>query len=165
METILNHHCLHLLLIFIKNYLVPLVITFGAVFGYIQYARQQKFKRIQNLSSLWKNFSSDNEVLRLFSLMDEIESGKPELIDDLKKIARQDKLKYLALVEEVSLYVEKFEVDKDFATYLFQWHFYFPYQSKLTSIPFWENIGGAEEMNASYWAKSRNLSASIKPEQ
>jgi hypothetical protein len=42
--------------------------------------------------------------------------------------------------------------------------FLFLYQSKLSTVSFWENLGGNEEMNASYWAKSRELSKKIKPE-
>jgi hypothetical protein len=148
----------------LKDYIQPLVIIFGAVFALYQYNRQQKFKRLQNLSSLWKGFNSDSELLALFTLMNEIESGNSSLANKLKETPAQSKLKYLALIEEVALYIDAFEVDKDFARYLFQWHFFFAYQSKLTASLFWENIGGAAEMNESYWEKSRRLSGQIKPD-
>lgn len=61
------------------------------------------------------------------------------------------------------MYVENFEVDKEYAKYLFQWHFYFIYKSSRTSTLFWSNLGSSEEMNASYWSKSRALSASFIP--
>jgi hypothetical protein len=54
----------------------------------------------------------------------------------LKSYDRKVKLKYLALIEEAALYASAFEVDSDFAKYLFQWHFYFPYQSLKTSGAF-----------------------------
>jgi hypothetical protein len=108
----------------LKDYIQPLVIIFGGLFALYQYTCQKKFKRLQNLSALWKNFSGDDEVLELFTLMNEIENGKVSATAQLSEISPKAKLKYLALIEEVSLYVEKFEVDKDFAQYLFQWHFY-----------------------------------------
>ena len=146
----------------LKDYLQPLAIIIGAGFTYYQYTKQQRFKRIQNLSSLWKNFSSDSEIFDVFTLMNDIESGK-DGVNTLQNFSPKIKLKYLALIEEVTLYVNETEVDKELARYLFQWHFYFVYQSPLTTTAFWENIGEAEEMNASYWAKSRNLSMFIKP--
>jgi hypothetical protein len=141
----------------LKDYLQPLVIIFGGLFALYQYARQQKFKRLQNLSSLWKNFNADDELLSLFTLMNDIESGKTDLIGELTSSSTKTKLKYLALIEEVALYIEQFEVDKGYAEYLFQWHFFFVYRSKITSMPFWQNLGGENERNESYWAKSRNL--------
>ena len=155
-----------LILIF-KELLFPLtqliVIIVAFVIGLYQYQRQQKFKRLQNLSTLWKGFSDNDHLLSLFDLMNEIKSDNNEGLERLKNYDRKVKLKYLALIEEVSLYVDAFEVDKDYANYLLQWHFYFPYQSELTSAAFWENLDGKEEMNAGYWKKSRDFSAQCKP--
>jgi len=147
----------------LKDIIQPSIIAIGFIVGLYQYSKQQKFKRLQNLSGLWKGFSDNDHFLSLFDLMNEIESGDNESIEKLKNYDRKVKLKYLALVEEVSLYVDAFEVDTDYAKYLFQWHFYFPYQSAYTSAAFWENIGGKEEMNASYWRKSKDFSTQCKP--
>lgn len=95
--------------------------------------------------------------------MNDIELGKHELQAQLSNTSPAVKLKYLVLLEEVSLYLEEFEVDRSYAAYLFQWHFYFAYQSNLTKTLFWDNLGGEEEMNASYWQKSRNQSKLCKP--
>ncbi len=131
-----------------------------AILGFVR--NQQRFKRLQNLSLLWKDFTNDEKNMHLFNLMNEIESDHIAK-EDLSAINTIDKLKYLALIEQVALYVEHFEVDKEYAKYLFQWHFYFVYQSAKTSNLFWNNLGGAEEMNASYWSKSRELAKSFLP--
>jgi len=147
----------------LKDIIQPLIILIGFIVGLYQYKRQQKFKRLQNLSSLWRGFTDNDHLLFLFDLMNELESGTSGELEKLKNYDRKIKLKYLALIEEVSLYADAFEVDKDYANYLFQWHFYFPYQSQSTSSAFWANIGGNEEMNAGYWKKSRDFSAQCKP--
>lgn len=143
----------------------PLLLFVGLLIGIYQYYRQQKFKRLQNLSALWRGFTENSDLLPLFNLMDEIENGDNSRSDELKSYNRQVKLRYLALIEEVSLYVTEFEVDKAYAKYLFQWHLYFPYISKKTAIDFWDNLGGMQEMNASYWQKSRSLATEFAPEK
>ena len=146
-----------------KVFFQPLVIAIGLMIGLYQYGRQQKFKRLQNLSLLWKGFTDNEQILTFFNLMNEIENGNGTMTTQLENYDTNTKLKYMALLEEVSLYVAEFEVDKEYAKYLFQWHFYFPYQSVCTSAAFWKNIGGAEEMNASYWQHSHQLSSAFKP--
>lgn len=147
---------------FIKDILQPFAIIFGIGFALYQYYKQQRFKRMQNLSSLWKQFSGDESMMALFSLMDELENGAIKT-EELATFDSKTKLKYLAVIEEVALYVKEFEVDKDYAKYLFQWHFYFVYQSSKTTSSFWSNMGGNNEMNAHYWEVSRKLAQSFKP--
>ncbi|MCW3106028.1 MAG: hypothetical protein JWQ09_534 [Segetibacter sp.] len=150
-------------LFFIIRNISSIAIVVAAVWALFLFRKQQKFKRLQNLSSLWKEFVKDEKNMHLFNIMNEIESGHI-VNEDLSSISTTTKLKYLALIEEVAMYVENFEVDKDYAKYLFQWHFYFVYQSPNTLNLFWSNLGGIEEMKASYWSKSRELSTLFLPQ-
>ena len=147
----------------LKDIIQPLVVIFGGIFALYQYQKQQKFKRLQNLSTLWKSFLSDEKILDLFNLLNLAEEHNPEVIEAIKNYDPKMKYRYLAIIEEVSLYSETFEVDKPQAKYLFQWHFYFAYQSPDSIEPFWENLGGQEERNASYWSKSRSLAKEFLP--
>ncbi len=149
---------------FLKDIIQPLVLCLGGIFALYQFDKQQKFKRLQNLSSLWKTFINDSEIMELFSFLNGIEKEHEGKIEDLAQFSPKIKLKYLALIEEAAIYVDAFEVDKSYAKYLFQWHFYFVYQSPETSESFWANIGGKQEMNASYWSKSRMLASKFIPE-
>lgn len=146
----------------ILQYLPSIAILVAAFWALYLFRNQQRFKRLQNLSSLWKDFTNDDKNMHLFNLMNEIESDNL-VEEDLSAINTVVKLKYLALIEQVALYVEHFEIDKEYAKYLFQWHFYFVYQSNKTSNLFWKNLGGLEEMNASYWGKSRELAKFFLP--
>lgn len=152
----------------LKDFLQPVVIIIGGIisvsgfiFACYQFKRQQRFKEIQNLSSIWKNFRTDNDVFDAFVLMDEIENEKGD-ITTLENLSPKIKLKYLAMLEEVMLYVTEIEVDNKIAHYLFQWHFFFVFQSNHTAKAFWKNIGTETEMNAEYWSKSRTLFAQGK---
>ena len=149
----------------LKDIVQPVVVSLGGIFALYQFNKQQKFKRLQNLSALWKTFINDVEVMELFTFMNSIEKGEENKISELSEASSKTKLKYLAMIEEVALYIDAFEIDKDYAKYLFQWHFYFIYCSPETSTSFWNNIGGLQEMNASYWAKSRMLAKRFIPEQ
>jgi len=40
----------------LKDIIQPLFIILGGIFVLYQYQKQQKFKRLQNLSALWKIF-------------------------------------------------------------------------------------------------------------
>ncbi|MDZ7935313.1 MAG: hypothetical protein U5M51_10185 [Emticicia sp.] len=149
---------------FLKDIFLIIVVGAGGIFALYQFSKQQKFKRLQNLSSLWKTFLTDAEIMELFTFLNATEEGESEKISQIASFEPKVKLKYLALIEEVSLYIDAFEIDKGYAKYLFQWHFFFVYESKTTSSAFWENIGGKEEMNASYWSKSRLLAQKFIPE-
>lgn len=147
----------------LKDIIQPLVVILGGIFALYQYQKQQKFKRLQNLSALWKSFLGDEKILDLFNLLNLAEHHDPQVIEAIKNYDPKMKYRYLAIIEEVTLYADTFEVDKPQAKYLFQWHFYFAYQSSDCVEPFWENLGGMEERNASYWSKSRNLSKEFLP--
>lgn len=146
-----------------KDYISHLMVFFGGIFAFYQYYQQQKFKRLQNLSSLWKSFLGDDKILDLFNLLNLAEKKDPQIIEEIRNYDQKLKYKYLAIIEEVTLYADNFEVDKPHAKYLFQWHFFFAYQSTDTVEHFWYNLGGSEEMMASYWAKSRNISKEFLP--
>ncbi len=158
----INNKTMKRFIIYFFHNLPSLALIVAVFWALYLFRNQQRFKRLQNLSALWKDFVNDEINLHLFNLMNEIESDKV-VNEDLSYISTASKLKYLALIEQVALYVEHFEVDKEYGKYLFQWHFYFVYQSAKTSHLFWSNLGGTEEMNATYWSKSRELSKSFLP--
>lgn len=149
----------------LKDIIQPLVVVFGGIFALYQYQKQQKFKRLQNLSALWKSFLGDEKILDLFNLLNLAEHHDIQVIEAIKTYDPKMKYRYLAIIEEVTLYADTFEVDKPQAKYLFQWHFYFAYQSPDSVQPFWENLGGEKERNASYWSKSRNLAKQFLPDE
>ena len=131
----------------------------GLFVGLYQYNRQQKFKRLQNLSSVWQKFITNDDLLELYTMLD---SGD---YTSLSNFSTRTKLKFLALLEEVSLYVEEFEVDKAQAVYLFQWHFYSVFNDEQTKESFWNNMGGIEEAEKDYWKKSKIFAQSCYPEK
>jgi hypothetical protein len=141
----------------ILPFITPLTVLGSAVFALYQYQRQRKFIRIQNLSSIWKKFIDDKDLLDLFVALDE---------GNLNSIAitqRQQKFRFLGLLEEVSLYAKKFELDNDYALYLFQWHFEYVFNQKDTSEAFWRDLGGESEMNQHYWSMSRSFAKKCRP--
>ena len=93
----------------------------------------------------------------LFVICDKIESGDDTQINRLLSYPENEKMKFLGLLEEVALYAEMSEVDKEYAVYLFQWHFTFVFKSGKISKAFWSNLGG-EEINKPYWKKSKDFS-------
>jgi hypothetical protein len=147
----------------LKDIIQPLVVILGGIFALYQFQKQQKFKRLQNLSSLWKSFMNDEKMLDLFNTLNLAEEGDGHALNSIAQFDAKQKYKYLAVIEEVALYIESFEIDEPQAKYLFQWHFYFAFQSPKTKNLFWENIGGETEMNASYWSKSKSLSKKFHP--
>src|ERR1035437_4945071 len=70
-----------------------------------QYSKQQQFKRLQNLSAILEKFFSNDDLLTLFSLLNDANST------EVRNTSREIKLKFLVLLEEVAFYAEKFEVD------------------------------------------------------
>src|ERR1700722_20719467 len=102
------------------------IILTGGILALIQYNKQQRFKRINNLVSIWQKFINSDENMELFDLCDQIESSgvnDENLNNQLVNFDRRIKLKFLGLLEEVAIFTEKFEVEKKYANYLFQWHF------------------------------------------
>lgn len=99
-----------------------------------QYSKQQQFKRLQNLSAILEKFFSNDDLLTLFSLLNDANST------EVRNTSREIKLKFLVLLEEVAFYAEKFEVDKEYAVYFFQWHFHFVYTNEETYKHFWYNL-------------------------
>ncbi len=134
-----------------------LITAIGLFVGLYQYNRQQKFKRLQNLSFIWQKFINNDDLMELFTLLD---SDNNETINNFPAIT---KLKFLALLEEAALYAEEFEVDKDQAIYLFQWHFYYLFNDIETKASFWNNLGGSDETEKPYWSKSKKFSKSCNP--
>ena len=141
----------------ILPFITPLTVLGSAIFALFQYQRQRKFIRIQNLSAIWKKFIDDKELLDLFVALDE---GNANTIANTP---RQQKFRFLGLLEEVSLYAEKFELDNDYALYLFQWHFEYVYNQKDTTEAFWRDLGGESEKNQHYWSMSRTFARKCRP--
>ncbi len=141
-----------------------LSIVGGGTFGLIQYSRQQRFKRVQNLFSIWEKFVGIEDNIKLFELFDriEIEQGKDsESNAALRNYSQKTKLKFLALLEEVAIYSKESEVDKEYAKYLFQWHFKYVFIQQYTKELFWHNMGGVGEIDAPYWAKSKGFAGQL----
>ncbi|MBS1647233.1 MAG: hypothetical protein JST67_07825 [Bacteroidetes bacterium] len=137
-----------------------LVGTISLPIGLYQYHRQQKFKRLQNLSFIWRKFIDSQELLELFDLMNS------EKIEEFSKQEySKSKLKYLALLEEVALFVKEFEVDKEYASYLFYWHFYFVFNEKEAfRKAFWNHIDELRDVDASnsHWEISKQFAKGCK---
>ena len=134
--------------------------------------KQQKFKRLQNLSQLLQRFGNSTEFVDIFNSFDQsinIDHDTTELtydqnfIEKIKELDYRSKMQFLVLLEEVALYAWSFEVDRDYAVHLFQWHFYFVYNNPKISTAFWENLGGIEETNKSYWAYQKSFAKYCKP--
>jgi|GEM_PF-3323784 len=142
-----------------------LVITSGVGIGLFQYRKQQKFKRLQNLTSIWNKFSSEIAMLKLFELFDRLEDPKSEnekqLLMELETYNLSDKLRFLALLEEVAIYTESFEVDRETAIYLFQWHFKYVFINDKIRKAFWAELGGVIEIDKPYWSKSKEFAKKI----
>lgn len=136
-----------------------ITLLIGGFFAFFQFSKQLKFRRLQNLSLLLHKFSENEDFLELFIDLDE------NNIEKIKQTKYKTKLAFLALIEEVALYSELSEVDKNYARYMFQWHFYFVFQSDITKEAFWSNIGGLDEMKMGYWDKSRKLSSEFIPDR
>ena len=143
-----------------------------ALWGIYVFNKQQKFKRLQNLSLILQRFGDKKEFLDLFNLFDQsltIEKKSNKIIynnDYLKKLTNvpsENKLQYLVLLEEVALYAWSFEIDRKYAVHLFQWHFYFVYNNAETSKAFWNNLGGIEEINEAYWEYQKKFSSYCHP--
>lgn len=68
-------------------------IVFGGGFALYQFKRNIDFKRLQNLSRIWKQFTATKELLQLFELCNNggLENGKA--IEELQSFPKQAKLK------------------------------------------------------------------------
>lgn len=134
------------------------LVAIGVGFGAYQYQKQQVFKRIQNLSSLWEKFFDSKEFLELFDLCNEIEMiSDQEKINRLGNYDKTVKWKFLAMLEEVAIYASIGEVDEKYAIDFFKWHFYFVFKSDKTAGHFWGNMGGDEEKNSKSWKKQQEF--------
>jgi hypothetical protein len=127
------------------------------------YQKAQKFKRIQNLSNIWQRFLNTDTFLDLFVLMEK-RSINTDAAPMLQAFDEKIKFKFLGMLEEVALYANSFEVDREQAVYLFQWHFHYLFNSKDTREDFWHNIGGVSEMNSISWKQSHTFASFCKPE-
>jgi hypothetical protein len=152
---------------------IPIITAvLAAIWGIYVFNKQQKFKRLQNLSLILQRFGDKQEFLTLFNLFDQalnIDRQRNQITYNenyLNQIVNENserKLQFLVLLEEVALYATSFEVDRDYAVHLFQWHFYFVYNNPRTAEAFWSNLGGIEEINAPYWEYQKKFSAFCKP--
>lgn len=145
----------------------------AAIWGIYVFNKQQKFKRLQNLSLILQRFGDKKEFINLFNLCDQSIDNidkqtrqityNADYLNILMKENAENKLQFLVLLEEVALYAKSFEVDRDYAVHLFQWHFYFVYNNPEISRAFWENLGGVDEINKAYWEYQRSFSSFCNP--
>lgn len=121
----------------LKDIIQPLMVIFGGIFALYQYQKQQKFKRLQNLSSLWKSFLGDEKMLDLFNLLNLAEKKDPQIIEDIRSYDPKLKYKYLAIIEEVTLYADTLKLINPKPNIYFNGIF-----SLLTNLPILLNIFG-----------------------
>ena len=139
----------------------------AAIWGIYSFNKQQKFKRLENLSLIFQRFADKDDFIDLFTMCDEafLGNGRYEEthLSALKKAPAKLKLKYLALLEEVALYASYSEVDKKYAVHLFQWHFYYIFNDATLADAFWFNLGGGDEKTKSYWEYQKQFARYCKP--
>ncbi len=136
-----------------------LVVVAGAILAWTQYARAQRFRRIQNLSMIWEKFFKEPKLRELFTLLNDVELGNRPASDLAKTELNTDKLHYLALLEDVALYARLGEVDREYAVGHFQWFFIYAFERESTRDAFWAGLGGTEERGQPYWSLSRAFAA------
>jgi len=145
---------------------IPIISAVAAgIWGLYIFNRQQRFKRLQNLSQIFQRFADKNDFMELFTLCDQvfIDKSNQSNLDELSKFSAVNKMRYLALLEEVALFSRYSEVDKEYAVYLFQWHFYYIYNDSTVSESFWKNIGEVVEKDKPYWKYQKDFSVSCNP--
>ncbi len=138
-----------------------IVVSVSAIIALVSYLKQQKFKRVQNLSLLWEKFFKEEKLRVLFSLLDEIELEKASP-NDIKSIPNADKLYYLAVLDDVANFSKNGEIDEKYAIDKFQWFFYYAFISEKTAAKFWESLGGIEETKQHYWQNIRLFAEKCK---
>lgn len=69
-----------------------LAIVFGGGFAIYQFKRNQDFKRLQNLSGIWKQFTATKELLELFELYNDGSLEIKKAIEELRAFSKQVKL-------------------------------------------------------------------------
>ena len=134
----------------------------SVLLGVIAYLRQQKINRIQNLISVFQRFAYNDDFLLIFSTCDaryvrlKDEARDSELsvyLNNLKEIPAEKKFKYLALLEEISIFSKNSAVMSKNAIHLFKFHFYYLYGDHKIADAFWDNLGsGRYEKKKEGWS-------------
>jgi len=132
-----------------------LVIFSGFLLALFQFKKQLAYRKIENLQKIWKDFINDRELFDLFSALDNHDEKKS--VKRAIHTSNKTKLKFLGLLDEVALLVEKGDVDREYAIYLFQWHFFYAYKKSSTMESIWQSLGGVIEASKPYWLKSARL--------
>ena len=143
--------------------LISVILTaISVILGVIAFLRQQKINRLQNLISVFQRFSGNDDFLMIFDICDacyvrlndkakEVELGNR--LSDLKSIPTEKKFKYLALLEEISIYAKNSAVMSKNAIHLFKFHFHYLYGDHMISEAFWDNLGsGKSEKYKEGWS-------------
>lgn len=136
----------------------------AAAWGIYVFNKQQRFKRLLNLSQIFQRFAdARNGFFDVFSFCDQAyEPGvgfDQIILDDLMGIPVKRKLQYLALPEEAALYASYSEVDRKYAIHLFQWHFCYVYANAALATAFWFGLGGVSEKEKPYWEYQKHISS------
>ena len=148
--------------------LLPITATLCAViWGIYVFNKQQKFKRLENLNHIFQRFADKDDFIDIFTLCDiayiSTTNYHQDALDKLSAVTEKNKLRYLALLEEVALFAASFEVDKQHAIHLFQWHFYYVFNEPKISEAFWSNLGGRDEINKPYWGYQKKIANQCLP--
>ena len=137
--------------------------------GIITYIKQQKINRIQNLITVFQRFANNDDFILLFSLCDSsyvkvgdsaMQTELNILLDEIRNITTDKKLKYLALLEEIAIYAKNSSVIREHAIHLFKFHFFYVYGNNPISLAFWNNVGGNKEKEKEGWSY-QNIFAKI----
>lgn len=135
-----------------------IIVGMSAIIALFSYLKQQKFKRVQNLSLLWEKFFKEERLRYVLSLLNSINKKEDShLLSNQKEIGNADKLYYLAVLDDVAYYVKESEVDKKYAIDKFQWFFYYVYGDENIIDAFWDSIGGRGQIELEYWQTSKTF--------
>lgn len=136
------------------------------IWGVIVYIRQQKINNLQNLVSVFQRFSNNDNFIHIFRLCDDIyvydknsnQQAAAFIIQQLEEVSPENKLKYLALLEEVAVFAKNAKVLRDDALHLFKFQFHYLYNVPIVADAFWKNIGGGQnERTKDGWSYQRTF--------
>ena len=121
-------------------------ILIGVAFFSYQFYLKVKLEKDNMLSQLWRKFYENESFTKLFSILEEIELGRRNS-SDLAIYDTQIKLKYLAYLSEVLIYVDSGSnfiainsIDKNKAMRYFKFLFTYVYINESTRDYFWANL-------------------------
>lgn len=114
-----------------------------------QFANNSRYKRLENIQSVWHQFS-EKELLKIF-LWFEDQRGLPAL---------SDRLRFLALLSEVTILINFSREDLKYGIQLFKWHFHYVFNDHKVRKKFWKGFcpeSAIDEEIRIYWSEYKDL--------